>query len=129
MLKHPAAPYVAPFAVFVAFLALGDALALGEWEFPFRVTVLAAVIWNFSRSVLDFRAPYWLASIAVGVAVFVIWVATDALIPGYRQHWLFSNSITGKASSSLPEGFHMSAFVLLFRTLRADIGKLPDTQR
>lgn len=121
MSKHPAAPYVAPFIVFIAFLALGDALSLGEWEFPFRIAVLAAVIWYFSRGVLDFRAPHWIASILVGIAVFVIWVAPDALIPGYRQHWLFSNSITGKATSSLPAGFHMSAFVLVFRTIRAVI--------
>ena len=121
MLKHPAAPYIGPFVVFIAFLALGDVLGLGEWEFPLRVGVLAAAIWFFSRDVLDLRAPYWLASIGVGIAVFVIWVAPDYLIPGYRQHWLFSNSITGKVSSSLPEGFHMSAFVLVFRTIRAVI--------
>ncbi|MEP7362429.1 MAG: CAAX prenyl protease-related protein [Acidobacteriota bacterium] len=119
MLKHPAAPYIGPFLVFIAFLALGDFLGLGEWEFPFRVGILAASIWFFSRSVLDLRAPYWLASIGVGIAVFVIWVAPDYLIPGYRQHWLFSNSIMGKVASSLPDGFHMSTFVLVFRTLRA----------
>lgn len=121
MLKHPAAPYIGPFLVFIAFLAVGDVLGLGEWEFPLRVAVLAAAIWFFSRGVLDLRAPYWLASIGVGIAVFLIWVAPDYLIPGYRQHWLFSNSITGKVASSLPDGFHMSAFVLVFRTLRAVI--------
>ena len=121
MLKHPAAAYVGPFVVFIAFLALGDVLGLGEWEFPFRVCVLAASIWFFSREVLDMRVPYWIASIGVGIAVFLIWVGPDYLIPGYRQHWLFSNSITGKVASSLPEGFHMSTFVLVFRALRAVI--------
>jgi hypothetical protein len=41
-----------------------------------------------------------LASIAVGIAVFLIWVGPDILF-GYRHHWLFENSITGSASSSL----------------------------
>ena len=119
MLKHPAVPYVGPFVVFILFLVLGDVLGFGEWEFPLRAGVLAAAIWFFSRDVLDFRAPFWIASIGVGIAVFVIWVAPDLLISGYRQHWLFSNSITGKVASSLPEGFHLSNFVLVFRTLRA----------
>lgn len=119
MLKHPAAPYVAPFAVFVALLGLGDVFGLGEWEFPFRVAVMAAVLWFFSRGVIDLRAPYAIASVGAGIIVFVLWVAPDLLFPGYRHHWLWSNSITGRVASSLPEGFHMSSFVLVFRTLRA----------
>jgi CAAX prenyl protease-like protein len=57
----------------------------------------------------------------VGVAVFFLWIAPDALIPGYRSHWLFENSITGKAASSIPGGFHLSTMVLVFRTIRAVI--------
>ena len=119
MLQHPAAPYVAPFAVFVAFLVTGDVLGLGEWEFPFRAAVMAAVLWVFSRSVIDLRAPHAIASAAAGIAVFLLWVAPDLIFPGYRHHWLWSNAVTGQVASSLPEGFHMSNFVLVFRTLRA----------
>jgi hypothetical protein len=121
ILRHPAVPYVLPFAVFLAFLALGDRLGLGEWEFPFRVLVLAAVLWAFSRSVIDWKMPHWPASVGLGVAVFLIWVGPDVLWPGYRSHWLFQNSITGQTVSSLPSGFQLSPMVLLFRTIRAVI--------
>jgi CAAX prenyl protease-like protein len=120
-MKHPAVPYVLPFVVFLAFLVLGDVLGLGEWEYPLRVAILGAVLWAFSRHVIDLRPAAWLASTAVGVAVFFLWIAPDALIPGYRSHWLFENSITGKAASSIPGGFHLSTMVLVFRTIRAVI--------
>jgi uncharacterized protein len=124
VLKHPAVPYVGPFVLFVLFLMAdaakyGDLLGLGEWEHPFRCAVLAAGIWYFSRGILDLKPRYALASIAIGVAVFVMWVAPDVLWPGYRSHWLFSNSLLGKPSSSLPAGFQLSPMVLIFRTVRA----------
>ena len=112
-------PYVAPFAVFLLFLTIGDLFGLGEWEYPFRTFVLAAVLWFFSRKVIALRPTQWLGTLAIGVVVFLIWIAPDALIPGYRTHWLFQNSITGKVTSSLPAVFQLSPLVLLFRTLRA----------
>ena len=36
-------PYVLPFVLFLVFLAVGDVFRLGEWEYPFRTFVLAAV--------------------------------------------------------------------------------------
>ena len=118
-MKHPAVPYVVPFGVFLLFLALGDAFRLGEWDYPFRVAVLAAVLWFFSRHVIDLQPASWTLSIGVGAAVFFLWIAPEALIPDYRSHWLFENSLTGKAVTSIPEGFHLSPLVLVFRTLRA----------
>jgi hypothetical protein len=120
-MRHPAIPYVAPFAVFVLFLAVGDALGLGEWEYPFRFLAVGAVLWCCSRRVIALRPRRWAESAAVGLAVFVVWVAPDVLWPGYRGHWLFQNAVTGKAASSIPAAFHVSAMVLVFRTLRAVI--------
>lgn len=120
ILRHPATPYVAPFAIFLAFLVLQPQLAaLGEAEFPLRVAILAGVIWYFSRGVLDFRCKAPVASILFGLAVFALWIAPDVLFPGWRQHWLFSNSITGGVKTSIPEGLTFSPLVLVFRTLRA----------
>jgi uncharacterized protein len=127
VLKHPAVPFIGPFALFVLLvLALmpdsgnyGLLFGLAGWEHPFRCLVLAIGIWYFSRDVVSFRPRYTLASIALGIAVFFVWVGPDALIPGYRGHWLFSNSLLGKPASSLPPGFNRSAMVLFFRTLRA----------
>ena len=118
-MKHPAISYVAPMGVFVLFLAVGDHLGLGEWESPLRIAVLAACLWYFSRSVISFRAPFWMGSLQVGAAVFLIWVAPDWLWPGYRGHWLFDNILTGKAQSSVSAGVLASPLVLTCRVLRA----------
>ena len=102
-------------------LALGDFLGLGAIEYPVRVAVLAGVIWFFSRPVLDLRMPYWTGSILLGLAVFVVWVAPDALFPGYRSHWLFQNSLTGRVASSVAEPLRSDPMVLIFRAIRASI--------
>jgi CAAX prenyl protease-like protein len=116
-----AIPYVGPMAAFMAMLWLGPRLGLGEWEFPFRVVVLSAILWLCSRHVITLRASYWLASTAVGVVVFAIWVAPDLLIPGWRSHWLFQNSITGSVATSIDTTLLTSPMVLIFRTIRAVI--------
>lgn len=108
-------------AVFLAFLSAGDFLGLGALEYPFRVAILAAVIWIFARPVVDLRMPNWVGSTLLGIAVFAIWVAPDFLWPGYRSHWLFENSVTGKVASSLPEAFRGDPMVLAFRFLRATL--------
>lgn len=122
LLESPSAPYVAPMAVFLLFLALQDQLkVLGAAEFPLRVAILASVVWFFSRRVISLRAPHWLTSVAIGVAVFAIWIAPDVLIPGYRQHWLFSNSLFGSVATAIPDGLEGNPVVLVFRTIRAAI--------
>ena len=120
---HPALPYILPFAIFLALLLSADYLhnILGPWEYPFRVSVLAVVLWIFSRDVLDFRVRFAIGSVLVGVAVFALWVAPDLLIPGYRTHWLFQNPITGNLRSSIPTDLRQSVLVLVFRTIRATI--------
>ena len=46
----------------------------------------------------------WVGTIGIGVLVFVLWIAPDQLIPGYRQHWLFANPVVGSVRSSLHAG-------------------------
>jgi CAAX prenyl protease-like protein len=122
LLQSPSAPYVAPMALFLTFLALQNQLKLlGAAEFPLRVTILAAFLWVVSRRVISLRVSRWAGSTAVGIVVFAIWIAPDLLIPGYRQHWLFSNSLLGPASTALPEGLELNPLVLVFRTIRAAI--------
>lgn len=109
-------------ALFLVFLALQDHLkALGALEFPLRVAILAALLFAVSRRVISFRVSQWLGSVAIGVAVFAIWIAPDVLAPGYRQHWLFSNSLLGSVSTAIPEGLELNPVVLVFRTLRAAV--------
>lgn len=120
MLRHPAVPYVLPFAVFIGFLALQPYNPLpGPVEQVVRVAILAAVIWYFSRSVLDLRVAKPVVTVLFGVVVFAVWILPDLLIPGYRSHWLFSNSLLGAPSSSIPPDDLRSTWVLVFRTARA----------
>jgi uncharacterized protein len=120
MLSNPSAPYVVPFAVFMGLLALQSYIPLPQSaEYALRCVILAAVIWIFSRKVLSFKVVNPLGSILIGLAVIAIWVAPDALIPGYRQHWLFTNSITGQAASTMTEAAKSDIPALFFRALRA----------
>jgi len=120
--RYPSLPYIAPFAVFMAFLALGSWVPVDSRAFSvLRLAVLILVLWVFSRGVISWRAPNWLKSIALGIAVFLLWIAPDVLFPAWRGHWLFSNGLTGKAEGPLsPEGQH-DAVILALRTMRAVI--------
>jgi len=89
-------------------------------EFPLRCAILTAVLWLASRNVISFRLARPFASIAVGVAVFFLWIGPDALIPGYRQHWLFQNSLMG-VTSTIDDASRRDIVALVFRTLRAVI--------
>jgi CAAX prenyl protease-like protein len=118
--QWPSAPYVVPFGVFMLLLAVQPYIPLPQnLEFGLRCVLLAGVLWYFSRDVISFRLRQPVASFAIGVAVFLIWIGPDALIPGYRHYWLFSNSITGKAATTLATTSQTDLAALLFRIVRA----------
>ena len=107
--------YVAPFAVFIALMAVQQTLALpAQWLYPVRFFASAAALAWFSRG-LDLRPSSFLASAAVGAAVFLIWIGPDAVFgSGYRQSWLFHNLLAGGAASAAPDALkHNLAFVLV----------------
>ncbi len=118
----PAVPYVVPFAAFMALIGLSLA-----WPMPaftdqvVRLTVMAAVIYFVARPALDFHVTQWVGSLAIGVAIFVLWIAPDLLFPAYRHSFLFENSIVGAARSSMPEAARHDIPVLWLRSLRAVI--------
>ena len=90
-----------------------------RWEAPLRVTVLGAVCYVCWPRELSIRPVKPLLSIALGAAVFFIWIAPDVFIPGYRDSALFSNGIFGRLHSSLSLGELQSSWVLAWRTARA----------
>ena len=117
-----ALPYVAPFAIFILFLAASDTLSfLGRAEYPIRTAAMIASIFFFSRKVLDWRLAAPLSSIGIGVLVFALWIFPDVAFPGYREHWLFQNSITGRVQSGLQPGFRDDFMVLALRFFRAAV--------
>ncbi|PYT29264.1 MAG: CAAX prenyl protease-related protein [Acidobacteria bacterium] len=113
-----ALPYVAPFVVFIAFLAVDRFFPINIGAiYALRFAVVFAVLITVSRWVIPRNVVYPLSSMLVGILVCAIWVAPDVLWPSYRQSWLFNNSLTGNPQSSLPAGVVTSIWFLLFRVL------------
>jgi CAAX prenyl protease-like protein len=87
------------------------------WLYPVRVLAVTATLLVFSKAPLSVRPSRPLLSAAVGAAVFVLWIGPDVLFgPGYRHFWLFENSVTGKAISSIPADLKGSFWFLMLRT-------------
>jgi hypothetical protein len=121
-MRSPSLPFVAPFAVFLALLALHPYLPVSQVvEFVLRFVVVGGFLIVFSRHVIDLRAPHWLGSISLGVAVCAVWIGPDLLWPHYREHWLFQNAVTGNLRSSLKPGTEENAVALAVRFLRAAV--------
>ncbi len=111
--------WVGPFATFMAWLAVDHYLPIANpWKELLRDGVLVASIVLFSWRILPTRAPYWRWSLLVGVGVFVLWVAPDAFVPGWRGHWLFQNVVTGRLRTSIPPA-ELTPLMLVLRTTRA----------
>jgi len=114
--RYPALPYVAPFAVFLAFLAMANNIMPGwTWEYPLRTIVTTAVLATLSRSVISWRCSRPLGSVLLGVLVFVIWVGPDAVWPAYREHWLLQNPLTGHVKSSIAPILRSDMIFISFR--------------
>jgi uncharacterized protein len=113
-------PYVVPFAVVIALLGLHPILPLSPLaEQVVWILVMTVTLAVMSRPVLDFRIRNWFGSLALGVAVFVLWVAPDRIFPGYHNFWLFTNPLTGSMGATLPEASRSDALLLILRTARA----------
>jgi CAAX prenyl protease-like protein len=107
--------YVAPFVAFVLVMAVEQALLPhSQILYPLRFLIVAAVLLFFSRPYLRLRPKQPLASIAIGVAVFLLWIAPDQIF-GYRQSWLFHNAITGSALTTIPADMQASFLFLALR--------------
>ena len=115
-----AIPWVAPFALFMVLLAVLTPLGIPQpWNALLWVVVLVAALLIFSRSVIELVPKHFLLSTAIGVGVFMLWIAPDALWPGYRSHWLFSNSVVGMPDSGLDASAQQDALTLWLRAARA----------
>jgi len=120
--RWPSVPYVLPFVVFLFFLAIQKYIPLNPAiEYPVRMVLLSAVLLLFSRHVIDLRAPQWLGSVLIGIAVFVIWIGPDLLFPGYRQLPLFQNALMGSINRAMPSEVLGSRVALWSRIIRASV--------
>jgi uncharacterized protein len=85
------------------------------------IAVLSAILLTISRPVIDLRVKNPIGTVLMGIAVFVIWIAPDTLFQGYREHWLFTNSVMGSAKAGVPEAARSDVLVLILRAVRATI--------
>ncbi len=111
--------YVAPFVVFVVAMGLERAFSLpSAVYYPLRFILVCLVLIVVSRRVIPLRPSAPLASIAIGIAVFLIWIGPDVIFgPAYRHHWIFENAILGQAASSAGSGLRGNVPFIVVRTL------------
>lgn len=93
---HSWIPWAAPFLVYVAILGSSEVLPFStSVNHALRLLLCGTVLALCSRKILGLKPRYFVSSLGVGVAVFVIWIAPDLFFPGYRAHWLLSNGLMG----------------------------------
>lgn len=120
MSRHPASPYVLPFAILLVFIGLQSWLpAYQTSELALCLVSVALVLWLVSRGVIDLRLTRPWSTIAIGAGLFVVWIAPDLLFPHYRQNWLLQNALTGAVRSSLSPQTQSDPIFLVLRFTRA----------
>jgi CAAX prenyl protease-like protein len=109
--------YVAPFGVYLALLGIEHTFNLPvQYAYPVRCAVTLLVLLAFSRPAISLRPTAPVLSIALGIAVFLIWIGPDALFgTGYRHFWLFENSVTGKAATNIQSELRNNLWFLVIR--------------
>jgi uncharacterized protein len=109
--RKATAGYIVPFLIYIGMIILP--LSPGVL-FPVRFVLVLLAIFYFSRPYLNLKPSHPLASIGLGIAVFLIWIGPDVLFgPAYRHSWIF---FRGPASSLSPALQHDYPF-LTFRVL------------
>lgn len=112
------APYIAPFLAYIGVMAVEKYLPLPPFAlYTLRILVVTAVLLVVSRSVVSLRVVLPVVSVVMGIAVFFIWIGPDLIIANYRDYWLFRNSITGSATSTLPGDLRLNPLFLAVRSL------------
>ena len=110
--RHPAIPWVLPFAVFIALLMAQQVMPVPVW---LRLVLPLAAIFAVSRPALRGTPSAPFMSILLGVAVFVIWVGPDVIAPAWRHSVLFDNGIVGHPAGSTPTPAQTDPVFLFWR--------------
>jgi CAAX prenyl protease-like protein len=120
MSKSPLIAYAGPFALFMLLLVAVPPLGLPPTvDLAVRLVLPSLLVLAVSRHLLEWKFSNLAGSVAMGLAVFALWIGPDLLIPGYREHWLFQNSITGKLEHSVPPAAFLEPLNVALRVLRA----------
>ena len=78
--SRPWLPYVAPMAVYMAFL-LAQSNANLLWLYPVKILAVASVLWFFRKQYPELQAGFsWLA-VGIGLVAIGLWIAGDPFYP------------------------------------------------
>ncbi len=109
--------YVVPFGLYVGVMAAERSLGLPlVWSYAMRLIIVVASLALFSRPYLSFRPSVPAASIAIGLATFLIWIGPDLLF-GYRHFWFFDNPVMGSPVTSISPDLKGNVLFLFVRLL------------
>ncbi|TSA44670.1 MAG: exosortase E/protease, VPEID-CTERM system [Deltaproteobacteria bacterium] len=115
---NPTAAYLAPLTALLVIILVARAFSMGfDWFYPVRVLGTAVVIWFFWKSRLtrlDLAGIWSGSAIAIGVAVFVIWVGLERALGN-----MDTGSVIPGSLAEMPAG--LAAAWLIFRVLGAVI--------
>ncbi len=112
MRRHPALPWVLPFAVFILLLAIQKYIPIPA---ALRFFVSMGLILAVSREPLRGRPSSPILSILLGLAVFALWVGPDVIAPAWRTTFLFNNPLVGHPSGNTPPVSKNDPVFLFFR--------------
>jgi CAAX prenyl protease-like protein len=85
-----------------------------EVFYPLRLAMVSLLLLLVSRRHIELRPQFAASSIAMGAAVFLVWIGPDVLF-GYRHFWLFDNSLTGSPVSSIDPALRRNVLFVLVR--------------
>jgi CAAX prenyl protease-like protein len=75
-------PYVAPMAIYMAFL-LGQSNANLLWVYPAKTIAVAVALWIFRKDYEELRPNFSLLAIVVGLVAIAIWIGIDSFYPKF----------------------------------------------
>jgi CAAX prenyl protease-like protein len=80
MKSKPWLPYVAPIAIYMAFLLVQSPNNL-LWIYPVKTIAVSVVLWFFRKHYTELRLNFSFLAIAVGLVAIAIWIALDPFYP------------------------------------------------
>jgi CAAX prenyl protease-like protein len=111
--RHPTIAYVAPFLVFVSILELqGLTPVPPQIGYPLRAALTVAALCIFSSWFVRLRPSHPLTSVGIGLAVFAIWIAPDAIFPHWHER-MFGGALLAGSGSMAPLLLHNPVFLTI----------------
>ncbi len=110
----------APFAIFVG-LMLSSYVVGPYWSYVVRTAAGAWLIWQMRPFVSEMRWAFSLEAVAIGIAVFVIWVGLDSFVPQNHLFFTPTPDDTWNPFARFGAGAGMAWFFVVVRLLGSSL--------